>query len=97
MLALWGLESLGLGQSITDLEDARAGDFVQLWRHDGGGHSAVFINWVRRKGEIVGLTYWSPQSATRGIGYHTEWIGPEGVKREEIYVGRARWPLSGAR
>lgn len=92
-LAQWGLESLGLGHAIVDLEDARAGDFVQFWRHGGSGHSAVFVNWVRRQGEIAGLTYWSTQSTTQGIGYHTEWIGPKAVKRDEIYVGRAHWPL----
>jgi hypothetical protein len=91
-LSQFGLESLGLGKSITDLEKAQAGDFVQFWRHSGSGHSAIFVNWVWKKGEIVGLTYWSTQSSTRGIGYHTESIGPDAVKRDEIYVGRATWP-----
>ncbi len=92
-LCQFGLESLGLGEAINDLEQARAGDFVQFWRHTGSGHSVIFVNWVRRKGEIVGLTYWSSQTSTQGIGYQTEPVGPEGIDREQIYVGRASWPL----
>jgi hypothetical protein len=92
-LAQFGLTSLGLGVAVTDLEQARAGDFVQFWRHSGSGHSVIFVNWVRRKGEIVGITYWSTQSTTSGIGYNTEPIGASGINREEIYLGRASWPL----
>lgn len=88
-LCQYGLSSLKLGWAITKLEDARAGDFVQFWRHSGSGHQAVFVNWIYKRGEIVGLTYWSSQGSTQGIGYHSEWIGPEGIKRDEIYVGRA--------
>ncbi|MGE0710713.1 MAG: hypothetical protein AB7N76_11990 [Planctomycetota bacterium] len=91
-----GIESLGLGRRV-ELEDARAGDFVQFWRHRGSGHSAIFINWARRKGAIVGLTYWSSQSSTDGIGYHTEPVGPEGIDAKEIYLARADWPLAAAR
>lgn len=93
-LCQWGLESLGLGWAISELEDAKAGDFVQFWRHSGSGHQAVFVNWHYRKGQIVGLTYWSSQGSTQGIGYNTEWIGPEGIKRDEIYVGRAGYPAA---
>lgn len=85
------LPALGLGKAIERREDARAGDFVQLWRHDGSGHQAVFVNWVWRKGEVAGLTYWSTQTTTHGIGYHTERFGPDGVKEDEVYVGRAGW------
>lgn len=87
-LVAFALPSLGLGREITRREDARAGDFVQLWRHDGSGHQAVFVNWQWRKGKIAGLTYWSTQGGTRGIGYNTEWIGPDGVKEDEIYLAR---------
>lgn len=88
-LVQFGLVSLGLGQEVA-LEDARAGDFVQFWRHSGSGHSAIFINWSRNKaGAIVSMTYWSSQGSTSGIGYQTERIGPKGVKREEIYLARA--------
>ena len=93
-LAQFGLESLGLGRSIVELEEALPGDFVQFWRHSGSGHSAIFVGWVRREGAIAGLTYWSSQGSTKGIGYCTEWIGPDGVKADEIYLGRAGWPIA---
>jgi hypothetical protein len=84
------LVTMGLGVAV-DPADARAGDFVQFWRHSGSGHQAIFINWVFEKDKVVGLTYWSSQSSTRGIGYRTEWIGEkDGIKRDEIYLARAR-------
>lgn len=97
-LAAYGLESLGLGTQLKSLDDARPGDFVQFWRHSGSGHSAIFVNWIRnRSGKITGFVYWSSQSSTRGIGYNRESIGPKAVKRDEIYIGRADWPLRPAR
>jgi len=87
-LVQFGLESLGLGRAVPH-EEARAGDFVQFWRHSGSGHQAVFVNWIYRGGEVVGLTYWSTQGSTRGIGYRSEMIGPDGVKADEIYLARA--------
>lgn len=85
------LASLGLGRAIKDLRQARAGDFVQFWRHSGSGHQAVFVNWIWKGDEIVGLTYWSSQSSTHGIGYSSERFGPDGVKADEVYVARAGW------
>lgn len=84
-----------LGVRIEALEDARAGDFVQLWRHSGSGHSVVFLDWVRNEtGRIEGLRYWSTQSKTRGIGEREERFGEDGasVKRDELYVVRVGRP-----
>jgi len=82
----------GFGTRVTDWEKARPGDFVQLWRHSGSGHSCIFLAWVRKKGKIVGLRYWSTQSSTRGIGERAEFFGKaeegRGVKREELYIVR---------
>lgn len=91
-LCQFGLESLGLGEAVVDLEQAQPGDFVQFWRHSGSGHSAIFRGWVREGGRITGLEYWSTQSTTQGIGTNTESIGEGGIKRDEIYLGRAKWP-----
>lgn len=93
-LVQYAISSMKLGKAVTRLEEARAGDFVQFWRHSGSGHSVIFINWMWDEGKISGLTYWSTQGSTRGIGYRTEWIGPEGIKRDEIYVARADRPAS---
>ena len=80
----------GLGRRITDWEDAREGDFVQLWRHSGSGHSCVFRAWVHDEGKIVGLRYWSTQKSTNGIGERVERFGEDGsaMKRDETYVVR---------
>ncbi|MBK8975558.1 MAG: hypothetical protein IPM29_06500 [Planctomycetes bacterium] len=70
-----------LGLRVTDRTDARAGDFVQLWRANGSGHSVVFLGWERSGGELVGMRYWSTQGATRGIGERTEWFDERGGDR----------------
>src|SRR5690606_24179458 len=43
------LVSRGLGVRIERLEDARPGDFVQLWRDSGSGHSVVFLGWEKAR------------------------------------------------
>lgn len=80
----------GLGVRITDLEKARPGDFVQLWRHSGSGHSCVFRGWERTGKRITGIRYWSTQSSTKGIGERTERFGKDGstVKRDELWICR---------
>lgn len=91
-LVQFALESLKLGEAVPHAQ-ARAGDFVQLWRHDGGGHQAVFMNWLWKGDEIVGLTYWSSQPSTRGIGYRSEVVSDTAVDLTQVYVGRAAFPL----
>lgn len=80
----------GLGVRITDWKQAKAGDFIQLWRHSGSGHSVVFLEWKKKGKQIVGLTYWSTQRSTKGIGKRTELFGDKGsaVKRDELYIVR---------
>ncbi len=88
-LCLEALTSYGLGKAISRLEDARAGDFVQLWRKDGSGHSVIFLAWETRGGTITGITYWSTQNSTKGIGRNTEKFGDKkGVDRDHLYVVR---------
>jgi hypothetical protein len=91
-----------LGIEITDWEQARAGDFVQLWRTDGSGHSVVFLEWVRSgsKKEIVGMRYWSTQKSTKGIGERVEMFAAPGetatkpalVRRDELWICRVGVP-----
>jgi len=77
----------GLGHRITDWEKAKPGDFVQLWRHGGSGHSCIFRGWTRDEdGTIVGLRYWSTQKSSKGIGERTEPLAK--LKRDELYVVR---------
>jgi hypothetical protein len=88
-LCLEAVVTAKLGRAIEKLEDARPGDFVQLWRRDGSGHSVIFVEWVRSGGRITGLQYWSTQGATKGIGYHTEKFGEKkGIDPDHLYIVR---------
>ena len=86
----------GLGVRIGSLDDALPGDFVQLWRANGSGHSVVFLAWEREgdtgRGAITGIRYWSTQPATKGIGEHIEWFDERGGKarvlREPLWICR---------
>ncbi len=82
----------GLGTRITDWKQARAGDFVQLWRANGSGHSVVFLDWVRKDDRVIGLEYWSTQKSTKGIGRRKEYFlaskGKRRLLREKLYLCR---------
>lgn len=89
------LEKYKLGRRIHNLEDARAGDFIDFSRTNNTGHAAVFIEWVWEGDKIVGLKYWSSQRSTGGISYNTEYFdvqrqnGETGnVLMDPIYIGR---------
>jgi len=85
----------GLGTQLKDLEQARPGEFVQLWRHDGSGHAAVFLAWERGPdGSRAGLRYWSTQKSTNGIGERVETFGNIGhsVNAGELYLCRVGRP-----
>ena len=74
------LEAYGLGRTISQAE-ALPGDFVQLWRRSGSGHSVVFLGWAHNDaGEVIGFRYWSTQQSTQGIGEVTEYFAPEGER-----------------
>ncbi len=84
------LEWKGLGAAIP-AEDAGAGDFVQLWRKSGSGHSVIFVSWVVEGGRRTGIRYWSTQGSTNGIGVHTESLageGASGVDLDKTYFAR---------
>lgn len=85
----------GLGTQITDLENAKVGDFIDFSRTKSG-HTAVFINWLRDdKNNIVGFRYWSTQESTNGIGFKEEYFSDNAqeafrgtVDRNQLYIGR---------
>lgn len=66
------VEKYGVGTGITRLEDAKPGDFVDISRENGTGHTTVFINWVKENNKIIGIKYWSSQGS--GINYKTEYF-----------------------
>ncbi len=69
------VEKYGIGRRITSLENARAGDFMDISRENNTGHTVVFLNWLKdEKGRIIGLKYWSSQESTNGINYKEEYF-----------------------
>jgi len=69
----YAVEKLGIGKQI-EFKNARRGDFLQLWRTSGSGHSVVFLEWVKAGGSPIGVKYRSSQPATKGIGDNTEYF-----------------------
>jgi len=64
----------GIGR-IVPYDEARPGDFLQLWRTNDTGHSAIFLGWIRNPAEeIVGVNYWSSQKNTNGIAERFEYF-----------------------
>ena len=61
----------GLGRAITNLEEVRPGDFLSYSTTPAGGHSVIFIGWIRdEQNQITGLKYFSSNlSGTHGVGY----------------------------
>jgi hypothetical protein len=79
-----------LGKKV-DLAQARAGDFCQLWRHSGSGHSVLLLEVEKdSKGKPTALRYWSTQNSTNGVHENTEKFSDEksGVIEAETYVAR---------
>lgn len=72
------IERYGLGSRITNMEDLRPGDFIDLSRDNNSGHAVIFINWIREGNKIIGLRHWSSQGSTNGISYKEEYFNIKG-------------------
>lgn len=88
------MRNLGIGDNVP-VQQAKPGDFLQLWRVGGSGHSTVFTGWLMdpaRPGVPVGFTYRSSQPRTNGIGDSQERFSDAGgsVLRDRIYFSRLR-------
>jgi len=89
------LETYGLGDKISNMSDVQKGDFVQIWRTSGSGHSVIFINWViSDEGDTTGMKYWSTQPGTNGANYNTEYFDGFGgkVDKAHTHYSRAKSP-----
>ncbi len=91
-LCTYAMEELGVGHAIP-LAKAKPGDFVQLWRTSGSGHSVLFLKWVTEAGKQVGFHYRSSQGSTDGIADKIEYFSddPKGrgnVDRDDTYACR---------
>jgi len=88
------ITSYGLGHAVTNLEEVRPGDFVSYSTTPPGGHSVVFLGWLRDETNgIVGLRYFSSNlSGTHGVGYGQAHFSDanhgHGVLRNSLHIGR---------
>lgn len=86
--------SYGLGTAVTNFDDARAGDFLSYSTTPAGGHSVIFLGWIRNaQNKIVGLRYFSSNLSTDGIGYGQAHFSDStkdghGVLRDLVKIGR---------
>lgn len=85
------LKKYGLGKRIENIEEIKAGDFIQFWRTSESGHSVIFIDWVWKSGKRIGFRYWSAQDWTKGVGYADEYFSHSGgyVDEKLFYATRA--------
>ena len=63
------LTRFGLGIETTD--DPKPGDFAQVWRGNGSGHTVVVLDYDGRRNK---LRYFSTQRSTNGPGERTEYV-----------------------
>jgi hypothetical protein len=89
-----GIVAYGLGYPVTDFEQVRAGDFLSYSTSGGGGHSVIFIDWVRDDhNKITGMKYFSSNlSGTQGVGYGTGQFSDSnkghGLLRNSLHIAR---------
>ena len=85
------LQAYGLGKSIKRMQDVLPGDFVQIWRSSGSGHSVIFIKWlINENSDTTGMTYWSTQPSTNGINYNDEYFDGFGGKVDKSVTHYSR-------
>jgi hypothetical protein len=105
MLQLWyiegkgdseerGISAYGLGHTVTDLEKVQPGDFLSYSTTPPGGHSVIFINWIRDdQNKIIGFKYFSSNlSGTHGVGYGSGKFSDSnpngrGILRNSLHIG----------
>jgi len=89
-LCVAALKNIGIGYEVS-LEDAKEGDFCQIWRTNGSGHSVIFISHIYDGDNIIGFNYRSSQKSTNGIGDTKEYYSDSGkgsMDRKYTYFGR---------
>lgn len=90
-LATPGANETAFPPDDPTIEQPVAGDFLQLWRRSGSGHSVVFLDWAREGDAVVGVKYLSTQKATKGEGIHTEYFS-KGVRKNALFFARFTGP-----
>lgn len=89
-----GIVAYGLGRAITDFEQVRPGDFLSYSTTPAGGHSVIFIDWLRDdQNKIIGLKYFSSNlGGTHGVGYgsgkFSDSNNGRGILRNSLRIAR---------
>lgn len=91
-LVVYALEELELGYGVQH-DEALPGDFIQFWRTNESGHSAIFLDWQVEEGMRIGVKYRSSQKSTDGIGDRVEYFSDADseigkLERKRFYVAR---------
>lgn len=89
------LQDRGLGTPVGDWDQVVRGDFVQLWRTSGSGHTAIFWDWeLDSDGDRIGFQYASCQGASDGLGLNSEYFGTHSgaIDPALVYFSRAWVP-----
>lgn len=95
-LVTYAVEDLGVGREVSR-DDAKPGDFLQLWRTNKSGHSVVFTGWLTdEQGRRIGVKYRSSQGGTDGIGNAEELFAGHGgkVDIQKLHFARLNAPKS---
>jgi hypothetical protein len=88
-----GIVAYGLGTAVTNFDDARPGDFLSYSTTPPGGHSVIFLGWLRDDdGKIIGLKYFSSNLSSNGLGYGQAHFSDynkngHGVLRNSVIIG----------
>lgn len=86
-----------LGKEVS-FENAKAGDFCQIWRKGGSGHSVIFKEPLIENGKKVGIVYYSsnasknPNTGRSGAGEGKEKFTNfgGGVLKDNTYFARLK-------
>lgn len=87
------ITSYGLGKAVTNFDDAQPGDFLSYSTTPAGGHSVIFLGWLRDDhGKIIGLKYFSSNLSSNGVGYGQAHFSDStknghGVLRNSVIIG----------
>ena len=83
----------GLGHEVKNFEEARPGDFLSYSTTPAGGHSVIFLGWLRDEtNKIVGLKYFSSNLSGNGVGFGQTHFSDStknghGVLRNYVHIG----------
>lgn len=84
-----------LGKEVS-IDQAKAGDFCQIWRTKNSGHSVIVLEMIKKDNKIIGIKYYSsnstknPTTNRSGAGENTEYFSDSGgtMLRNNTYYAR---------